>query len=459
MGCYEELQHRIRLLQSDDGTYRCVKSEKTFLQGGTNPLDYIYIFKNPGNRHDIPRHWHYIGLGLSDINGYSQFRIIHEELRNRSTDYESKTESLPELFPPGRLNGYGFELTARIKCTSDEEWNLEPPVWPRILLQDLACYVFRTRNVISAGDHVAWHKPLDGDESRIEHMLMTLDAELREIETKTGPVRFIQVVGVCTEELDAAREWNVRGVLGMMAESVDTGGPLLVTDMSRGATIFELDPDKYESLQRQIDMEGSDMVQISNIHKVSYLKPDWFLDQDLIESQADGMDLGYHQEPKANPSFRFDGTDTERDYPERTPSRMSMGSETDLNFENFELREIRYYDRMYILLSHESARVLPVMLKGRLKHNKDFSFQCSRGDSLITFFPENCERGSFVTPDLPIAKHGTWLQIYVPNQLREQMYETIKPDFDVRPYKRPKLPKNYCWPEFKLFIRVVDEIK
>ena len=44
------------------------------------------------------------------------------------------------------------------------------------------------------GDHVSWHQPLDGSESRIQHMLMVEDAQMHPIHTAFGTVNFVQVI-------------------------------------------------------------------------------------------------------------------------------------------------------------------------------------------------------------------------------------------------------------------------
>lgn len=48
-------------------------------------------------------------------------------------------------------------------------------------------------NVLYSGDHVPWNMPLDGSESRIQHMLMAEDAQLLPISTPFGSVNFVQV--------------------------------------------------------------------------------------------------------------------------------------------------------------------------------------------------------------------------------------------------------------------------
>ena len=70
--------------------------------------------------------------------------------------------------------------------------------------------------MLCSGDHVSWHSPLDGSESRIQHMLMTEDVALQPITSAFGTISFIQIVGVCGEELKAAQHWNGPGVIELL---------------------------------------------------------------------------------------------------------------------------------------------------------------------------------------------------------------------------------------------------
>lgn len=141
---------------------------------------------------------------------------------------------------PESPSGYGFELTFRLRKDPEEN---APPTWPAAVMQALAKYVFQTKNVLCAGDHVSWNCSLDASESRIQHMLITQDPQLDTIMSPFGNVTFLQIVGVCQEELQAAQQWNVSGVLEMMKmiSEARAGGPWLITDMRRGESIFELD--------------------------------------------------------------------------------------------------------------------------------------------------------------------------------------------------------------------------
>lgn len=104
------------------------------------------------------------------------------------------------------------------------------------------CFYCDTENILYSGDHVPWHMPLDGSESRIQHMLMAEDAQLLPITTPFGVVNFVQIIGVCEEELRAAQHWNGPGVIELIRSQSCAGGPWLITDMRRGETIFEVEP-------------------------------------------------------------------------------------------------------------------------------------------------------------------------------------------------------------------------
>jgi suppressor of fused-like protein len=162
--------------------------------GGPDPLDYISMYANPGiPQENIPPHWHYISFGLSDLHGDGR---VHD------------------VSGANGISGFGFELTFRLKREPEET---APPTWPATLMQSLAKYVFQSGNTLCAGDHVSWHCALDNSESRIQHMLMTSDVQLKSTQTPFGLVDFVQIVGICAEELKAAQQWNGAGVLDMIS--------------------------------------------------------------------------------------------------------------------------------------------------------------------------------------------------------------------------------------------------
>lgn len=168
--------------------------------GGIDPLDYISIYENPGDAASrIPAHWHYISFGLSDLHGDGR---VHVRDSNN----------------PENRSGMGFELTFRLKKTTDEiENNIKkPPTWPANLLQSLAKYVFQTGNSLFVGDNIPWKKSLNEKPSNIKHMLIAEDLKMKKICTPFGSVEFLQIVGVTDEELEQAARWNGKGVLNLL---------------------------------------------------------------------------------------------------------------------------------------------------------------------------------------------------------------------------------------------------
>lgn len=144
-------------------------------------LDYIFIYLNAGSvSEQVAEHWHYVTMGLSDLYGDSR---IH------SVDTSASAE---------RLSGFGIELTMRIKKGNE----IQPPSWPAQLLQQLAKYVFVTRNKLLPNDYLPWNKPLDGvEDCKIRHMLITLDCQLKKIKTALGHISFCQIVGITDDEV------------------------------------------------------------------------------------------------------------------------------------------------------------------------------------------------------------------------------------------------------------------
>uniref|UniRef100_A0A480Y0B3 Suppressor of fused homolog n=1 Tax=Sus scrofa TaxID=9823 RepID=A0A480Y0B3_PIG len=255
------------------------------------------MYRNMGSPSaNIPEHWHYISFGLSDLYGDNR---VHEFT---GTDGPS---------------GFGFELTFRLKRETGES---APPTWPAELMQGLARYVFQSENTFCSGDHVSWHSPLDNSESRIQHMLLTEDPQMQPVQTPFGVVTFLQIVGVCTEELHAAQQWNGQGILELLRTVPVAGGPWLITDMRRGETIFEIDPHlQQERVDKGIESDGSNLSGVS-------AKCAW---DDLSrppEDDEDSRSICIGTQPR-----RLSGKDTEqiRETLRRGLERVDKGIESD----------------------------------------------------------------------------------------------------------------------------------
>lgn len=64
---------------------------------------------------------------------------------------------------------------------------------------------------------MSWHSGLDGKQfSKIHHILLDKDPQLPTVDGPCGTVEFVQIVGVCKEELEAVQKWNGFGVLNIL---------------------------------------------------------------------------------------------------------------------------------------------------------------------------------------------------------------------------------------------------
>ncbi|XP_051504756.1 suppressor of fused homolog isoform X2 [Myxocyprinus asiaticus] len=423
--------------------------------GGPDPLDYISMYRNVGcPGQDIPEHWHYVSLGLSDLYGDNR---VHE-----FTGQEG-------------LSGFGFELTFRLKRETGET---APPTWPAELMQGLARYVFQSENTFCSGDHISWHSPLDNSESRIQHMLLTEDPQMQPVQTPFGLVSFLQIVGVCTEELQAAQQWNGQGILDLLRGVHIAGGPWLITDMRRGETIFDIDPHLQERVDKGIETDGSNLSGVS-------AKCVW---DDLSRPPEDEDDsrsicVGSQQRrlsDKDTEQIRealrkgleinsksvlppISGQRHSHDRPQQSVGHLqtqqnsrsrkdSLESESSAAIVPHELVRTRQLESVHLKFNQESGTLLPLCLRGRLLHGRHFTYKSINGDTAITFVSTGVE-GAFATEEHPYAAHGPWLQILLTEEFVEQMLADIQ---DLSSCES-KLPKEYSWPDKKLKISVLPD--
>ncbi|CAF1263145.1 unnamed protein product [Rotaria sordida] len=214
--------------------------------GGSECLDYISIYHNQGNE-TSPAHWHYVTFGFSDLHG-----------DNRVHKVSSKDD-------PNLISGYGFELTFRLRKPAEISNSVQDiPLWPCKLLQYLAKYVFKTGTQFHAGHHIPFGHVLpnlyssNGD-TRIHDLLITNDRQLKSFRTNLGSVEFLQLVGCFENELEAAQECNVAQIIDLFSTSRKTGGSLLVTDMTRQESVFDIIPNAKQLTREKIEKEGSQL--------------------------------------------------------------------------------------------------------------------------------------------------------------------------------------------------------
>ncbi len=158
--------------------------------GGDDPLDKVSAWQVSG---PVP-HWLYVSYGFSEL-------------------YEKDS-------PFGDVSGFGFELTLRLARTSGET---TPPTWPVAFLQAVARYVFRTGNVFDSGHFMDLGEPIDDAGSVVTAVGFSPDSRLGVLQTPLGAVRFLQVIGLTTEEGREVGEGSADGVIARLREGNSLG--------------------------------------------------------------------------------------------------------------------------------------------------------------------------------------------------------------------------------------------
>ena len=197
---WEAIDRAVRPLYPDQEP-RHVGTLISWRLGGPDPLDGISAWKrtNP-----VP-HWHYVTYGFSELYG--------------------KDSEDPDI------SGYGFELTFRLAC---DPLGDDPPTWPFSFLQNLARYVFKTGNLFGDGQWMSANGPIAvGADTLIHSLGLVFDPELPAIDTVHGRVEFLQVVGLTSDEENAAKQWQTRKLLEAMVPAM----PLWITDLSRASLL------------------------------------------------------------------------------------------------------------------------------------------------------------------------------------------------------------------------------
>lgn len=208
-------------------------------------------------------------------------------------------------------------------------------------------------------------------------------------QTKFGWVSFLQVVGVSADELNAAQSWKVVGMVDLMKEHMSTGGPYQVCDQHRSLTIFQVSGNAKSRVNEAIKQEGSKFSGFST-------ECMW-----LATNGCDGEILTpVNIEPKFAASLpNTPGSPPETQEPER-------------------IREVT------LTLCIEAFLLLPMVLRGRINRGEHFTFRSPTTDVAITLVPEGTS-GTFVSSSAPYAAKCSWLQVYTPVSLVEELLSFV----------------------------------
>jgi len=173
---------------------------KRYSEGGPDPLDGVSAYRS-----DDPACWHYITFGFSELY--------------------TKTSSNAEE------SGWGFELSFRLKREIGET---EPPLWPVMMLQNLARYVFKSRSPFDDGHYLAWGRPITSlVPTRLEATLFRDDPVLRQIDTPNGKLKFLSAIGITQDEHDLVAAQGAEKLLPLLLRA----NPLAVVDANRGSLL------------------------------------------------------------------------------------------------------------------------------------------------------------------------------------------------------------------------------
>lgn len=173
-----------------------------------------------------PDHWHLVTYGLTEMH--------EKETADR------------------HRSGWGAELTLRLPDTR------EPPLWGVDFLSSLAGYVWTTERPFDAGHHIDLRGPMRLDStSPLTAAVVVEDPCLDELAGPFGAVRFLQVVGVHADELEACRAWSTDGVVGLLRAR----DPLLLTDLSRPSLLA--DPDGRAAIEEGSRADGSALTELT----------------------------------------------------------------------------------------------------------------------------------------------------------------------------------------------------
>ncbi|KAJ0169738.1 hypothetical protein K1T71_014344 [Dendrolimus kikuchii] len=364
--------------------------------GGHDPLDYISMYWNPGvPDENVPPHWHYISFGMSDLHGDGR---VHPP--------PSQVLCSSPCPPP---SGFGIELTFRLSC--DEA---QPPLWPAALLQALARYVFTTGNKFLAGDHVSWHRALDGSgkQSRVRHLLVSEDPQLKTIRTPHGAVTFLQMVGCTGRELRAAQRGSGFDVLKLIGEDPNCGGKWLVTSVKRRVSARRTRVSRHSTTLAQlagvsarvrwetIPQETSEESCPSPIGSCVEQQIKETLQRGLTTMTAERTGPEGHMSTDS-----FEMSSIERALPHVGDSMQNSWRDED---------SVEYFDGVHIILNAEGASLLPLAIEGRVLQGSHFTWR--EGGTAVTVLPPTVN-GALATLQKPYAARGSWLQVVIPKEL------------------------------------------
>ncbi|KAK7076284.1 hypothetical protein SK128_007167, partial [Halocaridina rubra] len=137
----------------------------------------------------------------------------------------------------------------------------------------------------------------------------------------------------------------------------------------------------------------------------------------------------------------------------RTSSSIGGAEGHSATTDSTELLAMRKFDTIHLTINLESGALLPLALRGRLKHGRHFTFKSVLDSGAITFVSPTVD-GSFVDTSCPYASRGPWLQIFISDDFLPTLVEDLA---DLADPDEVRVPVTYRWPDKKLYITITAE--
>lgn len=229
--------------------------------------------------------------------------------------------------------------------------------------------------------------------------------------------------------------------------------------MRRGESMFEIDLSAHEEVERGFETEGSNLSGVSarcswveqDVREPHKTKTETFpRDGPTITPEETNqirttLQRGLRNNMKDLQRFPRDGSAQEFKLDElREPSGV---------LESTELLNIRKLEGLHLTFNLEAGSLLPLAIRGRVKHGRHFTFKSVLGETAITLVASSVT-GTLVDAEHPYVAQGVWLQVLISDELALDMANTFQ---ILTTPETLSLPKTFSWPERKLSITIVPD--
>ncbi|MBL3657187.1 suppressor of fused domain protein [Fulvivirga sediminis] len=173
-----------------------------YILGGEDPLDGVSIYDSQKQQD----HYHIVSYGMSNL--YYDPESVKSE-----------------------FSGWGFEFTFRL---APFEGDKEDPLWVAALMQNLAKYVFDSKNWFEEFHFITANGPIRLDTNTdITAIAFIEDPELGSINTPNGKLQFLQMVGITSQEYELLSKKPETTETKKLLSHLKKQNPLLITDLNR----------------------------------------------------------------------------------------------------------------------------------------------------------------------------------------------------------------------------------